>query len=57
MTVREFLEQNPGIEILNNMVGEGVNGDGWIPIEDALDEEVHIWHHDKANNYAEIYII
>ena len=55
MTVREFLENHPGVIIADNLVGEGY-GDGWVPVEDCLDEEIQDYYYDAESNYAEIYI-
>lgn len=55
MTVREFLRQHPNVTIEDNLVGEG-HGDGWIPVEDCLDDEIQNYYYDEERNYAEIYI-
>lgn len=55
MTVREFLRQHPNVTIEDNLVGEGY-GDGWISVEDCLDDEIQNYYYDEERNYAEIYI-
>lgn len=40
MTVREFIDNNPNVEIEDNEVMEGFYGDGWCSVEDALDEDI-----------------
>lgn len=40
MTIREFIENNPNVEIEDNEVMEGFYGDGWCSVEDALDEDI-----------------
>jgi hypothetical protein len=55
MTVREFLEKYPNVIIDDNMVFEGY-GDGCLPIECCLDDEIQNYYYDKEKNYAEIYI-
>lgn len=40
MTVREFIDNNPNVEIEDNQVMEGFYGDGWCSVEDALDEDI-----------------
>lgn len=58
MTVREWLEQHP--QAIVEEIGEGC-GDGWLSVEDALDEEnCSVWHdgvwYDRETKIAEIYI-
>ena len=53
MTVREWLEQHP--QAIVEEIGEGY-GDGWLSVEDALDEEIrNVWY-DEETKIAEIYI-
>ena len=53
MTVREWLEQHP--EAIVEEIGEGY-GDGWMSVEDVLDEEIrNVWY-DEETKIAEIYI-
>ena len=53
MTVREWLEQHP--EATVGEIGEGY-GDGWMSVEDALDEEIRDVWYDEKTKIAEIYI-
>ena len=55
MTVREFLEQHPDAIIEDNLIGEGY-GDGWIPVEDCLDDEIRSLYFDDKTKIAEIYV-
>ena len=55
MTVREFIEAHPNVNTDNGMISEGY-GDGWIRIEDCLDDEIQSLYYDEEQNYAEIYI-
>ena len=55
MTVREFLEKYPNVIIDDNMIFEGY-GDGCLPIEHCLDDEIQNYYYNKEKNYAEIYI-
>ena len=53
MTVREWLEQHP--EAYVEEIGVGYD-DGWMPVEDVLDEEIiDVWY-DEKTKIAEIYI-
>ena len=40
MTVREFINNNPEAIIEDNEVMEGFYGDGWISVDNALDEDI-----------------
>lgn len=53
MTVREWLEQHP--EAIIEEIGEWY-GDGWMPVENALDEEIRDVWYDEKTKIAEIYI-
>lgn len=55
MTVREFLNAHPNVNVDNEMIPEGY-GDGWIRIEDCLDDEIQSLYYNEKQNYAEIYI-
>lgn len=55
MTVREFLEQHPEAIIEDNLVGEGY-GDGWVLVENCLDDEIQNLYFDEKTKVAEIYI-
>mgnify|MGYP003292196920 CR=1 FL=1 len=55
MTVREWIQQHPNAIIADDMIGEGY-GDGWLRVEDALDEEIRNVYYDKKTKIAEIYI-
>ena len=54
-TVREWLKAHPEAIIADDMIGEGY-GDGWLSVEDALDEEIRNVYYDKKTKIAEIYI-
>ena len=54
-TVREWLAQHPEAIVADNMVGEGY-GDGWLKVEDALDEEIRNVYYNNKTKEAEIYI-
>ena len=54
-TVRELLKAHPEAIIADDMIGEGY-GDGWLSVEDALDEEIRNVYYDKKTKIAEIYI-
>jgi len=55
VTVREWLAAHPEAIIADDMIGEGY-GDGWLRLEDALDEEIHNVHYNEQTKEAEIYI-
>jgi hypothetical protein len=55
MTVREWLAAHPGAIVADGMIGEGY-GDGWLSVEDALDEEVRNSYYNEKTKEAEIYI-
>ena len=55
MTVREWLKAHPEAIVADGMIGEGY-GDGWLSVEDALDEEIRNVYYDKKTKIAEIYI-
>lgn len=55
LTVREWLAAHPEAIIADNMIGEGY-GDGWLSVEDALDEEVRNVYYNEETKEAEIYI-
>ena len=55
MTVREWLAAHPEAIVADNMIGEGY-GDGWLSVEDALDEEVCNAYYNEKTKEAEIYI-
>lgn len=55
MTVREFLAAHPDVNIDDGMIPEGY-GDGWIRVEDCLDDEIQSLYYDEEQNCAEIYI-
>lgn len=55
MTVREFLKKHPDAIIEDGLIGEGY-GDGWIKIEDCLDDEIQSLYFDKKTKIAEIYV-
>lgn len=54
-TVREWLKAHPEAIVADDMIGEGY-GDGWLSVEDALDEEIRNVYYDKKTKIAEIYI-
>ena len=54
-TVREWLKAHPEAIVADDMIGEGY-GDGWLSVEDALDEEIRNVYYDKKTKVAEIYI-
>lgn len=55
MTVREWLASHPDAIVADDMIGEGF-GDGWLRIEDALDEEIRSVYYNEETKEAEIYI-
>ena len=55
MTVREWLLAHPEAIIVDDMIGEGF-GDGWLRVEDALDEEIQNVYYNEETKEAEIYI-
>ena len=54
-TVREWLKAHPEAIVADGMIGEGY-GDGWLSVEDALDEEIRNVYYYKKTKIAEIYI-
>ena len=55
MTIREWLLAHPEAIIADDMICEGY-GDGWLRVEDALDEEIRSIHYNEETKEAEIYI-
>lgn len=55
MTVRDWISSHPEAIIVDGMIGEGY-GDGWLTIENALDEEIRNVYYNEATKEAEIYI-
>ena len=55
MTVREWLAAHPNAIIADDMIGEGY-GDGWLKVEDCLDEEIKNVYYNEETKETEIYI-